>query len=289
MYRITFALDRLSHELARKDLAILLAAMMETDVIWLRAHPRIPPLATLLARGVVAYAPEPHGPRTEGIEEWSDVPSTLELLIKGQSAGANDRTLAAWHAADLQRRDVAAVPVFQHRVASDGRLEAHAVVQLPSGAVVDPSGGRGWRPVTFAARPERSRVTFVLSLFQGDHDRAISHETLRTMLDALTVIDANYLREHPETPYLYDSGVRYEEEPPGQEDWQDIPTCLRMRTGDCDDFGPWRAAEYVVRFRTPARAVFGYQKRPDGSTLYHVTTRTPNGRHEDPSRQQGMR
>src|SRR5512147_814184 len=50
---------------------------------------------------------------------------------------------------------------------------------------------------------------------------------------ALMYVDMKYLQAHPEVPGIYESGVRYEEEPPGQEDWQDIPTCLRMGTADC--------------------------------------------------------
>ncbi len=77
------------------------------------------------------------------------------------------------------------------------------------------------------------RITFVLDSFQGKHDREQSHRQLYILLQALTSVDEEYLCRHPEAPMLYESGVRYMEEPPGQEDWQDIPTCLKMRAGDC--------------------------------------------------------
>jgi hypothetical protein len=73
----------------------------------------------------------------------------------------------------------------------------------------------------------------VLDCFHGPRDAERSDATLRIMLMALYWADRLYLREHPETPDLYDSGVVYQEEPEGAEDWQDIPTCLRLGFGDC--------------------------------------------------------
>lgn len=77
------------------------------------------------------------------------------------------------------------------------------------------------------------RITFVLSLFKGEHDRELSHASLKTLLMALMHLDVLYLREHPETPKLYEANVKYAEEPPGQEDWQDVPTTLALGWGDC--------------------------------------------------------
>ena len=77
------------------------------------------------------------------------------------------------------------------------------------------------------------RITYALDLFNGPKERALSHATLNVMLEALTKIDVLYLQAHPEAPRIYQSGVRYMEEPPGQEDWQDIPTCIQMGIADC--------------------------------------------------------
>lgn len=77
------------------------------------------------------------------------------------------------------------------------------------------------------------RITFVLDLFKGEDERKLSHDSLKSLLLALMHLDCLYLREHPEVPLLFDSGVRYQEEPPGQEDWQDIPTTLKLKIGDC--------------------------------------------------------
>jgi hypothetical protein len=81
--------------------------------------------------------------------------------------------------------------------------------------------------------PEPKRVTFVLDLFHGERDKDLSHASLRELLDCLFKLACLYLRAHPEAPDLYDAGVRYQEEPPGAEDWQDVPTTLRLGFGDC--------------------------------------------------------
>jgi hypothetical protein len=133
------------------------------------------------------------------------------------------------------------------------------------------------------------RVTFALGLFNGEKDRAISRAALAEMLRTLTVIDSLYLIAHPETPPLYKSGVRYMEEPPGQEDWQDISTCLRIGYGDCEDLACWRAAELNVRYKIAAWPFFREYKRPDGSYLYHIMVQYPDGRIGDPSKHLGMR
>lgn len=81
------------------------------------------------------------------------------------------------------------------------------------------------------------RITFVLNLFKGENDRELSHASLKTLLMALMHLDVLYLRAHPETPLLIGPDgtgpVKYAEEPPGQEDWQDIPTTLKLGWGDC--------------------------------------------------------
>lgn len=133
------------------------------------------------------------------------------------------------------------------------------------------------------------RITFVLDLFKGPHEQELSHKALNILLLALMHVDIEYLKANPETPMLYESGVRYEEEPPGQEDWQDIPTTLKMRVGDCEDLACWRAAEYRVRHGIMATPIFTHKRRPNGGYLYHILVKLPDGRIEDPSRRLGMR
>lgn len=139
------------------------------------------------------------------------------------------------------------------------------------------------------------RITFVLSLFKGAADRELSHASLKTLLMALMWVDILYLKEHPEVPALIanggvgPAGVRYQEEPPGQEDWQDIPTTLKLGIGDCEDIACWRAAELRVREGIMAEPTFIWKLRPNGGYLYHILVRYPDGRIEDPSRTLGMR
>jgi hypothetical protein len=149
------------------------------------------------------------------------------------------------------------------------------------------TNGLAVAPTTKKSKPYR--VTFCLNLYNRESDRPIAHRAVTHMLRALTLIGVDYLRHHPETPNLYSSGVRYEEEPPGQEDWQDIPTTLELGYGDCEDLACWRAAEYQVRFQVDAWPSFVWRRRPRGGLLYHIQVRLPDGRVEDPSRRLGMR
>lgn len=133
------------------------------------------------------------------------------------------------------------------------------------------------------------RITFVLNLFKGDADRPVSHAALRTVLMALMHVNILELQADPNLPLLFKSGVRYEEEPPGQEDWQDVLTTLKLGIGDCEDLACWRAAELRVRYGIEAVPTFIWKLRPNGGYLYHILVQYPDGRIEDPSRTLGMR
>lgn len=137
------------------------------------------------------------------------------------------------------------------------------------------------------------RVTFALDAFNGRQDSRESIEDLGALLDCLVQIDEAYLLKHRNVPLLYQSGVRYREEPLGQEDWQDIPVCLQMGVADCEDLSCWLIAEKRVRFGIAARPYIIPQLRPNGRYLYHVAVALPGapGRPptiEDPSRILGM-
>lgn len=81
--------------------------------------------------------------------------------------------------------------------------------------------------------PTSSRITFCIDLFKGAEEQELSHRALQTLLLGLMKIDEQWLKASPSTPLVYDAGVRYEEEPVGQEDWQDAATTIRMGIGDC--------------------------------------------------------
>ena len=131
------------------------------------------------------------------------------------------------------------------------------------------------------------RITYGLALFRGEGTEE-SRRVLQIMLRNLMEIDEVHLLYHPETPGLYESGVRYMEEPPGQEDWYDIPTVLKLGYADCEDLACWRAAELRVRAGVAAMPVFKAFRRPNGSMLYHIVVALPDGSEEDPSRLLGM-
>jgi len=127
---------------------------------------------------------------------------------------------------------------------------------------------------------------FQLRAFDTLTDHAKS-DALTHLLEALTAVNMAWLREHDGAPWLYRSGVRYEEEPPGRDEWQDIPETIARREGDCEDLACWRLAELRVRegeHATPfvKHAVLGPR------TIYHVAVRRADGRLEDPSRILGM-
>lgn len=108
------------------------------------------------------------------------------------------------------------------------------------------------------------------------------------MLNALGAIDDMWLAAHPDTPRLYDSGVRYSHEKLQQEsakgnmDWLDIPTVLSGVPADCEDLGSWRAAELRKGADPSARAVLKWNIQPNGAALYHVIVRRGSIAHDLP-------
>src|SRR5579885_2076513 len=68
-------------------------------------------------------------------------------------------------------------------------------------------------------------------------------DVIRMAVKLLVHADRAFLREHPHTPPLYSSGVRYLREPDDQENYQDIARTLELKSGDCEDLVAWRLAE----------------------------------------------
>lgn len=86
-----------------------------------------------------------------------------------------------------------------------------------------------------------------------------------------------YLRTH-HVPPLYQSGVVYQEEPPGQgfEEFAPICTVILRGWGDCDDLVPWRVAE-LQEAGEPAQIrlqwVQAKHGRYAGKKIFHLTVR----------------
>ncbi len=110
---------------------------------------------------------------------------------------------------------------------------------------------------------------------------------LRHLLEALIEANVAYLEARPETPWLYESGVTYEEERFDRDDWNDIPETLVVKVGDCEDLAAWRIAELRMRAHEDARPHVTFDQR-GARVTYHVTVRRADGRIEDPSRVLGM-
>lgn len=119
------------------------------------------------------------------------------------------------------------------------------------------------------------------------NDDSEAHRPFYHLLDALTSINRDWLRRHPETPSLYTSGCRYINDRKGEENWYDIPNAIERRGGDCKVLAAWRCAELQVRGEAAMCTVFYRNLGPD-SRLYHVQVLMPDGRIEDPSARLGM-
>lgn len=90
---------------------------------------------------------------------------------------------------------------------------------------------------------------------------------------------------------LYDSGVYYKAEPPGYEDWLDIPTLYATGFGDCEDMACARTAELREEEGVPAAPCIKFKDfKVDGRliTLIHVLVLRPDDSLEDPSKVLGM-
>jgi len=99
-------------------------------------------------------------------------------------------------------------------------------------------------------------------------------------------VNRMHLEDHPETPKLYESGVRYQNEK--EELGLDIPSILKKKGSDCLNLCCWRVAELRQAGQKNARLRIIWKENPNGFRLFHVQVRHANGKIEDPSRLLGM-
>lgn len=122
---------------------------------------------------------------------------------------------------------------------------------------------------------------------------------IRPILEACVLADMLYLSLHKNVKGLYESGVRYEEEPhwsfEGEpvEEFATIPIIIDRGWGDCDDLAPWRVAELRYAAREAAKIRIQWQRPtlPNGKKgrkYFHIVVRRANGAIEDPSAKLGM-
>lgn len=111
------------------------------------------------------------------------------------------------------------------------------------------------------------------------------------LLESFVQINQWQLRRRPSLPPLYESGVRYQAERPGKEDWLDIPTLYSIGEGDCEDIAGAYTAELRERHNIPAVPCIKFKDFMVDEkliTLIHVMTLMPDGTTRDPSKVLGM-
>ncbi len=102
---------------------------------------------------------------------------------------------------------------------------------------------------------------------------------LRILMAGLTEIDRLWMREHPDTVPLYESGVFYKR----TNLWESIPALYARGFGDCKSL----TAAYVAQSATPAQPVYRFNPRSDKGNDYHILVQGIHG-YEDPSKVLGM-
>lgn len=119
-------------------------------------------------------------------------------------------------------------------------------------------------------------------------------EVARLAIEASVLVNRAHLRVFPNTPKMYESGVRYRLEPPGVEDFNDIETIIDRGWGDCAQLSAWRIAELREageggEFRIAWKEPEDWDETFEGPRMFHVLIRRRDGRLEDPSVRLGMR
>lgn len=129
------------------------------------------------------------------------------------------------------------------------------------------------------------------SSLRGYRDRELSRFfPLLLCLETLTQINQWHLRRDRYAP-LYRSGVFYKEEPPGEEEWLDIPCLYQQGFGDCEDIACARTAELRHNgiAAVPCISFKDFDVGGKTVTLVHVLTLWPDDTIEDPSKVLGMK
>lgn len=102
---------------------------------------------------------------------------------------------------------------------------------------------------------------------------------LEAVLEGLCGLNFAWMTEAGGAPPLYETGIVYRPEPPGQDHWQTAPELLKSRVGDCEDLTAYRVAE--LRFDgEPARG----RVVPTRRGKFHAVVERASGEIEDPSR-----
>lgn len=113
-------------------------------------------------------------------------------------------------------------------------------------------------------------------------------EFVRNGLENLSMANLYAYRSNPTLPSIYDAGVVYRREPPGNEQFKDVHAILADGHGDCEDLACAVAAWRTVRTHEHCVPTVTWKRRGPNSWLYHITVLRADGTREDPSRVLGM-
>lgn len=129
----------------------------------------------------------------------------------------------------------------------------------------------------------------VVPMFINRDPRQLRYSTraLNGLLFGLMLADCAWLADYPNTPPLYQAGVPYKMEPPGQEKWQGIAAAMASGSADCEDLAGWRSSELRVRHRVAA-VPRNLWRLVDNVIRAHAFVLLPDGSTEDPSEVLGM-
>lgn len=107
---------------------------------------------------------------------------------------------------------------------------------------------------------------------------------VQAAVTGLTALNVELMKRRP-YPFLYKTGVRYAQDPPGVENWRNADKLLAAKRGDCEDLAAYMAAWLIVNRGTRA---FVYVYRSAPKRLHAVVCLPSTGRVLDPSRKLGM-
>ncbi len=112
-------------------------------------------------------------------------------------------------------------------------------------------------------------------------------EELLELLEVCVVYAARWFRENLWAPEIRESGVYYELEPPGLEQWLGPRELLRRGKGDCEDLAIYLAGWLRARKNIWARVVLKRFEH-EQHVWYHAVVQLPSGEILDPSAWLGM-
>lgn len=124
-------------------------------------------------------------------------------------------------------------------------------------------------------------------------DSVLFARVVRCVIEAVILNNVAYLRHRAglsrPVPLLYESGVRYRDEPHDRPDEAlDIPAILAQGHGDCMHLCAWRVAELREGGESRARIRLTYKRVSPQKRIFHVQVRRGDGTIEDPSKKLGM-